>query len=144
MAPIRYVNPLMGGRTEADFLAEKNEEDQAQYINAKVALEAEFLARFRARAQRVGMQVQTGAASGSAFVVHPEVTFIEPGFYPRRAQMRLTLKVTTGRGNLVDEVTFRVSTGFGLGTRVASRLIAMGAELGTHAGKYLAVRSQRQ
>lgn len=143
IAPMSFANLVVGEKPEAAYLAEKDPGQRGSWDQDKSAMAQMFLDGVRGHAP--GIAIQPGSGT---FVVEPEVTFIEPGFYvgiaARASEVSLALRIRQG-GALVDEIVIGVTVPADLGNpSVGGRLRAGAARLGEIAGRYLVHRTSGQ
>lgn len=148
--PIAYEGLKVGGKNEADYLAEKKPE-QVEAWKADLGKLNQAYADNLVKEGK-GLQISVGpAAAPSPFAVKPMVSFIEPGVYAGivnlPAEVRMTLRVTDAQGAVVDEVAtsvrYATSTVMGvpLNPSVTDRLTECGKMLGEATAKYLKLRA---
>jgi len=148
--PIAYEGLKVGGKTEADYLAEKKPEQVEAWKGDLGKLNGAF-ADHLVKAGK-GLQISVGqAAAPGPFSIKPMVTFIEPGAYAVvvniPSEVRMTLRVTDGQGAVIDEVTTSVKyatssvMGVPVNPSVTDRLNECGKILGESAATYLRTRA---
>ncbi len=144
LAPMSFVNLVVGEKPEAAYLAEKDPGQRGSWDQDKSAMAQMFLDGVRGTAE--GLAISPRSSGG--FTVEPHVTFIEPGFYvglaARSSEVNMTVRILQG-GTLLDEITIGVTVPADLGNpSVGGRLRAGASRLGGILGRYLVHRTSGQ
>lgn len=148
--PIAYEGLKVGGKAEADYLAEKKPEQVEAWRADLGKLNQQFAENLAKEA--TGLQVSVGpAAAPGPYSVKPMVSYIEPGVWAGivniPAEVRMTLRIVDAQGAVVDEVATSVKyatssiMGVPVNVSVTERLGECGKILGESAAKYLKVRA---
>ncbi len=148
--PIAYEGLKVGGKNEADYLAEKKPEQVEAWRSDLGKLNQAFSDSLVKEGK--GLQVTAGAAAAPGpYSVKPMVSFIEPGVWAAvvniPSEVRMTLRIVDGQGTVVDEVSTSVKyatqsiMGVPVNVSVTERLNECGKLLGESAAKYLKVRA---
>ncbi|APR84583.1 Hypothetical protein A7982_09932 [Minicystis rosea] len=154
VSPIDFSGLHVGGKTEAQYLSEKDAKQQASFIEDKAALNDKFLEELRASAHGAAIEVVPATGPSDApFIIRPSVTFVEPGFYVGVAsgasQVEMTVRITTPDGRVLDEIALAHGTdsrsgfsvgGISLNPSSGGRLRKDGEALGNIVGAYLKTR----
>ena len=143
VAPIDFNGLRVGEKSEAGYLAEKDQDTRDKWVGDKVAMNEEFLTSLMSRARDDGVQVSP--QPGAPFVIHPKVEWVEPGFYAyvasKPSEVHMTLRITTAEGVLVDEIILKHATGASLTNPSSGGRLRDDAEaLGDYVGEYLGLR----
>ena len=105
---VDFTGLRVGEKSEADFLAGKSPDQRAEWEGDKHAFEEHLHERIDYETKHTALRV--GVAS-AAFVLHPVVRFVEPGWYggivSKEARVEMTLRVTGADGKTIDEVELR-------------------------------------
>ena len=126
VAPPVFAGMQVGAKTEAGYLAGKDQQSWSSWEGDKQAMANIFLQELVAGARgRVN--------SNGRFVIEPRVSFIEPGFYvgiaAGDAEVQMSVQIKDDRGALLDV--------FDLGVRVRANLahVSIGQRLREAAGR---------
>ncbi len=145
--PIDYTNLTIGQKSEAQYLAEKEPEQRASFLEDKVGINQEFARALIEEAQSAGIVVVPATGPGSApFEIRPHISFIEPGFYAVVAaapsEVQMSVQITLPNGQILDEIALTSRTSGGLDVTASSggRLRRDGNRLGNWVAKYLIER----
>jgi hypothetical protein len=109
VAPTDFSQLHVGNKTEAEYLAGKNEKQQASFQTDKLGANEEFTKELinRAHADGVDIVLATGP-SDAPFVIRPTMTFFEPGFYAgvvaSPSRLDVNFKITDADGKVIDEI----------------------------------------
>jgi hypothetical protein len=140
--PIHFDPPIVGDKTEAEYLADKSPDQRDSWLTDKSDTSTRYMATLIGSFP--GVQFATGPAPG-VFIVRPIVSFIEPGFYAGIAAaptvLRMRVVVLTSQGGLVDD--FLVPSVIGASMVYASsgsRMRLAGEDLGRVTADYLKLR----
>jgi hypothetical protein len=153
--PIDYTGLIVGEKSEAAYLAEKDAEQRSSFAGDKAGMNEEFAKGLMAGASEAGIAVVPGTGPGAApFEIRPHVSFVEPGFYAvvasKASEVRMTVRITAPDGRLIDEVMFSHSTdsqsglsigGISTNPSTGGRLRKSAEELGGLVAKYLRERT---
>lgn len=144
--PIDFTGLVVGSKPEQVYLAEKDADQQRSFLADKAAINEEFAKALMATAHDEGLTVVPATGPQSApFMIRPYVSYVEGGFYVGVAaapsEVRMTLRITTPDGRVLDEIAVNHKTGAGI-TRPSSgqRLRDDGEGLGEIVAKYLKTR----
>src|SRR5687767_6602205 len=78
--PIDFSTLSVGEKTEADYLADKDEGARNNWLGDKAGMNHEYSKSLTAEAGERGIVVQ-GPSARADWVVHPKISWVEPGFY---------------------------------------------------------------
>lgn len=144
--PVDITAFTVGGKSEADYLADKDAESRSNWEGDKAAINEEYTKVLIETAGELGFSVVPATGPESAkFFIRPRVDFIEPGFYAVMAsgasRVRMTILVTTADGGIVDEIMVEHGTpGSMTNPGVGNRLRDDGEALGELTAEYLHTR----
>jgi hypothetical protein len=142
--PMHYEGLVVGDKSEAEWLAGKDDEQQASWEADKQA----FAARFSQELAGALPEVQFATAMPGAvgpFIVRPIVTFFEPGFFAyvvnNDTSVRLDLQLLSPQGQVLDVVRFEtVVYATMTNPSTGGRLRTAGDALGNQVGDYIRTR----
>ena len=142
--PIDFTGLRVGEKTEASWLAEKDEEQRSSWLEDKKGMNDEFASNLINEAKDEGIQVSPPSQQ-APFIVQPKVEWLEPGFYAyvakRPSQMRMTVRISDANNNLVDEITLSHSTAAAMTNPSSGGRLRDDAEaLGKYVARYLKSR----
>lgn len=144
--PIDYTGLTVGEKTEADYLASKDEETRASWAGDKGGIDTEFGKVLSEKATEAGITVVKATGPGDApFMIRPKVEFIEGGIYTyvynKSSEVRMKVQITTPDGKIIDEISIRHGTPAGItNPAVGNRLRDDGEALGAIMAGYLKYR----
>lgn len=137
VTPVDFSGLQVGGKSEASYLSEKDEDQRASFAADKVAMNEEFTRALLDEARARGIQVVLATSANSApFIIRPHIGWLEPGYYigiaSAPSEVSLNLVITTPNGLRIDEIEARHQTSSGMfnpasGTRLRSDASALGA-----------------
>jgi hypothetical protein len=141
---VHFEGLRVGGKSEAEYLAGKDEGQRASFEEDKRAFEGTFAAALTAGAQ--GISLVQPPAEAETFVVRPAVGWFEPGFYAgvaaRDTEVELVTQIVRASGEVVDEFTVRSRIPATLTSPSSGdRLRKAGDDLGGVVAKYLRTRT---
>lgn len=153
--PIDYTGLRVGEKFEAEYLSEKDADQQQSFIQDKVALNEEFAKALINASRDEGINVVPATGPAAApFMIRPHVDFVEPGTYvvvaSAPSEVRMTLQITMPDGRVLDEILLKHSTdsrsGFSIGgvslnPSSGGRLRKDGEGLGELVAEYLKSRA---
>lgn len=133
----------VGKKTEGDYLAGKTAEQQQSFQNDKMAFTGGFSTGMQG--QRGTLDIAAADQLAGRFVVHSNVTFLEPGnfngFYNLATQMRTHVVITDPSNAPIDEIEIRCVVGADLyHPSVGVRVTECGRLTGKYAARYLRQR----
>lgn len=146
MMPVDYTGLIVGEKSEAEYLASKDEETRASWAGDKAAIDTEFNKVLTERAQASGITVVKATGPGDApFMIRPKVEFIEGGIYTyvynKPSQVRMKVQITTPDGKVIDEIAIKHGTPASItNPAVGNRLRDDGEALGAIMAQYLQFR----
>jgi hypothetical protein len=146
LMPVDYSGLIVGEKSEAEYLASKDEETRASWAGDKGGIDTEFGKRLAERATEAGITIVKATGPGDApFMIRPHVEFIEPGIYTyvynKASQVRMKVQITTPDGKVIDEIAIHHGTPASLtNPAVGNRLRDDGEALGVIAASYLKFR----
>ncbi len=140
--PIHFDPPVVGGGSEADFLADKSPDQRDSWLVDKQETSSRYLAALveALPAVRFVAQPQPGV-----FIVRPIVPFIEPGFYAgivaRPTEMQMRVQILASDGRLLDDIMAPSVIGASMVTAASgTRMRLAGEDLGRVTASYLQKR----
>ncbi len=109
LMPIDYVGLQIIDKSEDRYLASKDGDDYQRHMEDKESVNEEFTKALVERAKEEGIEVAPTTGTTSAqFVIRPYIGYMNPGFYAvassAPSQIRMTLRLTTPDGKVLDEV----------------------------------------
>lgn len=115
LMPIDYVGLQIIDQSEDRYLASKDGEDYQRHMADKASVNEEFTKALVEDAKEEGIEVAEATGTTSAqFVIRPYVGYMNPGFYAvvssAPSQIKLTLRLTTPDGKVLDEVVLSSRT----------------------------------
>ena len=146
LMPVDYAGLIVGEKSEAEYLASKDEESRSSWAGDKGGIDTEFGKRLTEKATEAGISVVKATGPGDApFMIRPKVEFIEPGIYTyvynKASQVRMKIQITTPDGKVIDEIAIKHGTPASItNPAVGNRLRDDGESLGVIAAKYLQFR----
>jgi hypothetical protein len=145
--PLDYSYLHVGKLPEDDYLARKDEEFRDKWRSDKKAMNAEFTGELVAQALEHGVRVAVPPAE-APFVIHPQVTRIDRGFFRgithRDSRLKVVAHIVAADGTVVDQIRLSetvYSTWATATVQVRLRLAAR--QLGKHVAEYLQERVDR-
>lgn len=141
--PLHWETATVGGKSEAEYFADKDAKQRQSYTTDQVESAGLFAAALQRRADRVQFAVPGDA---QAFIVRPIVEHWEPGFYAavvrRDARMDLRVQILDPRGQVVDEIsTYSVAASTLTSPSTGGRMRTCGEDLGSITARYLVSRT---
>ena len=146
LMPIDYTGLVVGEKSEADYLASKDEESRASWAGDKGGIDTEFGKVLMEKATGAGINVVKATGPGDApFMIRPKVEFIEGGIYTyvynKASQVRMKVQITTPDGKVIDEIAIKHGTPASItNPAIGNRLRDDGEGLGAITAQYLQVR----
>jgi hypothetical protein len=115
VVPIDYAGLHVGSKSEADYLAGKDDKQQASFAGDKDGINDEFTKSLVSSAHDQGIEIALATGPGAApFEIRAAVSFVEPGFYAFVAaapsKVEMTVKFTSADGQVLDEITLSHQT----------------------------------
>jgi hypothetical protein len=154
--PVDYGGLLVGEKSEAEYLAAKDEKQRESFAGDKAGLNEEFAAALIAYAGKSGIRIELATGPATApFMIRPHVRFIEPGWYapiaPGASRVAMALTILNADGKVVDEIALEHGTSPNSGVSIGginlpgkaasgSRLRSDGKGLGELVAHYLTFR----
>lgn len=143
--PVDFTGLNVGGNSEEEHLAKKEDKQAESFQADKDGLSQLFINELKSDAASEGIGIQAAAGEVATFIIKPMVSFIEPGWYagimasPSKVQM--TVKITDKDGNELDEIFIEHGTQSGI-TNPASgqRLRSDGEAIGGITASYIITR----
>jgi hypothetical protein len=148
LMPIDYTGLIVGEKSEAEYLASKDEETRASWAGDKGGIDTEFGKVLTEKATEAGVSIVKATGPGDApFMIRPKVEFIEGGIftyvYNKPSLVRMKVQITTPDGKVIDEIAIQHGTPAGItNAAVGNRLRDDGEALGAIVGAYVKVRTQ--
>ncbi|MBK8251602.1 MAG: hypothetical protein IPK82_02910 [Polyangiaceae bacterium] len=146
MMPTDYTGLIVGEKSEADYLASKDEESRASWAGDKGGIDTEFNKRLTEGAAEAGITIVKATGPGDApFMIRPKVEFIEGGIftyvYNKPSEVRMKVQITTPDGKVIDEIAIKHGTPAGItNPAIGNRLRDDGEALGKITAQYLKMR----
>ncbi len=147
LMPVDYTGLIVGEKSEAEYLASKDEETRTSWVGDKGGIDTEFGKVLMEKASGAGINVVKATGPGDApFMIRPKVEFIEPGIYTyvfnKASQVRMKIQITTPDGKVLDEIAIKHGTPASItNPAVGNRLRDDGEGLGAITAGYLKFRS---
>jgi len=114
--PVDFNGLIVGEKSEAEWLAGKDDEQRTNFGGDKAALNERFTNALLEASREEGLDVVLATGPGAApFEVRPHIGFIEPGYYvgvsaaPSKVVMMVTITAPDGR--VLDEIKLTHQTG---------------------------------
>jgi hypothetical protein len=146
LMPVDYAGLIVGEKSEAEYLASKDEESRASWAGDKSGIDTEFGKRLMEKATESGINVVKATGPGDApFMIRPKVEFIEGGIYTyvfnKASQVRMKVQITTPDGKVIDEIAIKHGTPASItNPAIGNRLRDDGEALGNTMAGYLKFR----
>jgi hypothetical protein len=144
--PVAYEGLMVGGKTEPQYLSEKDADTQQKWVGDKTGMNEEFTKALISQAHDAGVVVVPATGPDAApYMIRAHISFIEPGFYAYVAnspsQVQMTVQITTPDGKVLDEIALKHGTTSGmLNPSTGQRLRSDAEALGNITGAYLKSR----
>lgn len=110
--PIDFSGVRVGEKSEAEWLAEKDEGSRSSWDGDKRGMNEKFGATLIEEAAEDQVVVVPGPAD-KPFVVQAKATWVEPGFFAgvvsAPSELELHVRVTAPDGTLIDEIRVKTS-----------------------------------
>lgn len=141
---IHWEQLRIGGKTEAEYLAGKNAEQQQSFQGDKKMFEERFVGALTGKTEGVQF-VPAPPGEGGLYIVRPVVTFFEPGYYVGVSAMDseadVTVQIFSPDGKLVDEITIHSRIAATITSPSSGdRMRKCGDDLGSVTAKYISKR----
>jgi hypothetical protein len=141
--PIHYDPPLIGGKSEPEYLDGKSADQRDSWLTDKSETSTKYAAALVNAFPQVHFLVQPAPG---VFIVRPIVSFIEPGFYggivSRATEVQMRVQILTSEGGLVDDIAIRSAIAASLVYPASgTRLRLAGEDLGRVTADYLRMRT---
>jgi len=142
--PIDFKGLMVGADSEGSYVAGMDADKRQSWLDDKKGMNQEFARALIDEASEDGIRVQL-PGNPAPFVIQPKIPFVEGGFFTyvvnKSSEVRMTVRITTEDGTMVDEISMHHSTGAGL-TNPSSggRLRSDCKGLGDWTAEYLATR----
>jgi len=130
--PVDFTGLQIGEKSEQEYLAGKNPDQQESFKADKAALNGEYLRELSDHADKIGVRVVPATGPDSApFLIKPYVAWIEPGYYAvvsaRPSEVRMLVRITSPDGRVLDEIAVKSnSSGYASGQRLRNDGNALG------------------
>jgi len=150
LMPIDYTGLIVGEKSEADYLASKDEESRASWAGDKGGIDTEFGKVLMEKATGAGINVVKATGPADApFMIRPKVEFIEGGIYTyvfnKPSEVRMKVQITTPDGKVIDEIAIKHGTPASItNPAIGNRLRDDGEALGAIMAQYLQFRVSGQ
>ncbi len=137
--PIHFDPPMVGDKTEGEYLSEKDPGQRQSWQTDKHDTAERYLAAVVEASPT--LKFATQPAPG-VFIVRPIVSFIEPGFYAavvaRSTEVQMRVQVLASDGAILDEFTVRSYIGASMIYPASgTRMRLAGEDLGRVTADYL-------
>jgi hypothetical protein len=141
--PPTYEQLHVGQYTEEQYLATKEPDTQATFKGDKAGMIDEYMKGFADEKEALHQEMTPGQGQ---FVVRPNITYIEPGYYAavtaQATEVMADVKVFDGNGTLLDEFTIKTYASADLYHPSSGQRMRNAAEdLGKLTAKYLKKRA---
>ncbi|WP_438023853.1 hypothetical protein [Sorangium sp. So ce233] len=115
VVPVTFHALEVGDVTEADWMAEKDDEQRLNWQGDKAAINEQFTEALLAQAASEDIAVvQATSAADAPFFIRANVTFYEPGIFTGVFNMdtvlKATVQITDPAGMVLDEVLFETKS----------------------------------
>ena len=150
LMPIDYTGLIVGEKSEAEYLASKDEESRASWAGDKGGIDTEFGKVLTEKATGAGITVVKATGPGDApFMIRPKIEFIEGGIYTyvfnKASEVRMKVQITTPDGKVIDEIAIKHGTPASItNPAIGNRLRDDGEALGAIMAQYLQFRVSGQ
>lgn len=150
LMPIDYTGLIVGEKSEAEYLASKDEESRASWAGDKGGIDTEFGKVLMEKATGAGINVVKATGPADApFMIRPKVEFIEGGIYTyvfnKPSEVRMKVQITTPDGKVIDEIAIKHGTPASItNPAIGNRLRDDGEALGAIMAQYLQFRVSGQ
>lgn len=140
--PMDYTGMEIGGKTEAEYVADKDADSRQKWEGDKGAIAGNYVGQLIGKASEAGIQVTPGPGE---FIVKPRTVFVEPGIYTaiynKASQLRVNVQVTDAQGAVLDEFIVKSATAADFGNISSGQRLRKDAEnVGRYSGMYLQSR----
>jgi len=140
--PIHYDPPVIGAKSEPDYLAGTSPDQQDSWRTDKSETSKKYAEALIGAIPEVHFLVQPAPG---VFIVRPIVSFIEPGFYAgfvaRATEVQMRIQILASDGAIVDDIAVRSLIGASLVYPASgTRLRMAGEDLGRVTADYLRKR----
>jgi hypothetical protein len=142
VVPTDFTGYMVGGKSEADYLADKKPDQQASFQADKQGIDEMLVNALVGKAQATGINVSRATGPGAApFQIHPVVQWLEPGYYvgisAAPAELRVVVKIESPDGKVLDEIEVHKKA---KGLATGQRLRMAAEQVGNATAAYLATR----
>jgi hypothetical protein len=140
--PMHFEQLSIGGKSEAEYLANKNPSSRASWEGDKQAVAQEFLASMMASAGALQIGPAVQQPGPGTLIVRPFCQFIEPGhyngFFNLDTQVRVMAQILDPSGQVLDQVELDASSAARLDNPSSGgRMREAAAGLGQRAASHL-------
>jgi hypothetical protein len=141
--PIHYDPPIIGQKSEPEYLADKSPDQQDSWRTDK----ADTSRRYAEELMKESPQLQFLAhPAPGVFIIRPIVSFIEPGFYAgivaAATDVHMRIQILASDGALIDDIAVRSVIGASMIYPASgSRLRLAGDDLGRVTAQYIKKRT---
>ena len=143
LEPVHYESIVIGGKSDADYSAGKDEKERASWMEDKRGTDVAFTSELQARGEGL-MFSGMPPADQQTFIVRTSVVFWEPGYYAavaaRDSEMRINVQII-GPAGVIDEFNVYsriVATLYNPST--GGRMRSAGKDIGAVVASYLKKR----
>lgn len=140
--PVHFEGVRIGDKSEEEYQASKDAEQQSSWVEDKRAFAGEF---GRELAEELPEVQFVSAPAASPFVVRPIVTYVEPGFYAyvaaRASEVRMIVEIWGAGDQRLDVIELRaVVPATMTNPSSGGRMRTAGELLGAQIAEYLRTR----
>jgi hypothetical protein len=137
--PIHFDPPIVGGKSEPEYLAEKDADQRRSWQTDKSETAGRYIAAMVEASP--DLKISTQPAPG-VFIIRPIVSFIEPGFYAaivaRATEVNMRVQILASNGAPIDEISIRsVIAASMVNAASGTRMREAGEDLGRVTAEYL-------
>ena len=150
LLPTDFSGLRVGEKSEGEYLASKDPEQQRSFAGDKEGINGEFVRSLLAVSHGNAIEVVLATGPTDApFVIRPMIQLVEPGFealiVKAPARVEAIVRITAADGRVLDEITVAATsddsaTGFGERFSSGGRLRLAGKAIGVYVAKYLRTR----
>lgn len=143
--PVTYPGLMVGNKPEAVYVGEKKPEQQQSFEADKQETAKNLIEVLIADAGKKGIKIAPPSGAPGMFNIRPAITFYEPGtfngFVNINTQLKGTMQIVDGQGQVLDEVIFTTQVEANLiNPSSGGRMHTAGKRLGEQMAEYLRFR----
>ncbi|MGK3959580.1 hypothetical protein WMF38_41870 [Sorangium sp. So ce118] len=146
VVPVTFIALQVGDKSEAEWMSEKDAEQQQSWQEDKAAINEQFTTALMAEAaSEDAIVVKATTAADAPFFIRSNVTFYEPGVFTGVFNMdtivKVTVQITDPAGMVLDEVLFEAKSPASLlNPSTGGRARDAASQLGKLAAMYISHR----